>query len=298
MFDLMVELSNGMAQAAAKAAAWTVMVEARKRLPSTGIAFSPNLVLTASHAVQRDENITIAGEDGVQVSARSAGRDPGSDLAVLHIDGALPALPEKSGEARVGQLVLALGRPTAGGIEASLGVISAAGGPVRTPRGSLESYLRTDAVPLPGFSGGPLVDAAGRLVGVNTSGFGTGSFLSIPAGVAWKIAAQLAEHGSFRRGYLGIRSQRVVIPAAAREALQRDQSYGLLVVSVEAGSPAEQGELMVGDILVGLEGAELSDHDDLVVRLAGEAAGKTLSVEVVRGGAVQVFPVQVGVRAG
>jgi S1-C subfamily serine protease len=177
-----------------------------------------------------------------------------------------------------------------------IGVISATGGPVRTPRGSLESYIRTDAVPYPGFSGGPLVDGDGKVVGLNTSGFGPGAVLTIPAGLAWKIAQQLAEHGSVSHGYLGVRSQPVKLPAAARQALKREQSVGLLVVSVETGSPAEAAGLMVGDILAGLDGAPLADHDELFARLTGDAVGKTLPLEVLRGGQLTTLQVKIGAR--
>lgn len=175
MSNILVELSNSMAAATEKAAASTLLVNARRRMPASGIAFAPDLVLTADHVVEQEDGITILLPDGTQAAAKLAGRDPGSDLAVIRLEGKerlTPAQPAK--EARVGQLVLALGRPTDAGIEASLGVVSAMGGPLRTPNGSIDKYIRTDATPYPGFSGGPLVDAEGQVVGVNTSGFGRG----------------------------------------------------------------------------------------------------------------------------
>jgi S1-C subfamily serine protease len=296
MSNILVDLSNAMADAAEKAGTYTVMVDARKRLPASGIAFAPDLVLTASHVVEREEAVVVRLSDGTELAAKLAGRDPGSDIAVLRLERPVAHPAETASEVKIGQLVLALGRPSLEGIEASLGVISAVGGPVRTPRGSLEKYIRTDAVPYPGFSGGPLVNVEGQVIGLNTSGFGPGAVLTIPAATAWKIAAQLAEHGSVRRGHLGIRSQLVEIPASGQKSLNREQAVGLLVVSVENGSPAETGGLMVGDILVGLNGAPLTDHDDLFAHLTGEKIGQTIPLEVLRGGQLTTVKIEIGAR--
>lgn len=297
MSNILVELSNAMASAAELASAYTVLVDARPRLPASGISFASDLVLTANHVVERDRDIAVRLSNGDQLSAKLAGRDRATDLAVLRLERAAASPAQTAGEAKVGQLVLALGRPSPEGIEASLGVISAVGGPVRTQNGSLEKFIRTDAAPYPGFSGGPLVDAEGRVIGLNTSGFGPGAVLTIPSENAWRIAAQLAERGSVGRGYLGIRSQQVEIPAAAVRLLNREQPAGLLVVGVESGSPADAGGLIVGDILVGVDGAPLTDHDELFVRLTGDAVGKTLPVEVLRGGQPKVLNVKIGERS-
>jgi len=284
--NILVALSNAMVDAVAKAGASVVTVDARRRIPASGIAYDKNLVLTAEHVVERDDDIRILLPDGSDVPAAVAGRDPGSDLALLRINtgGLIPAEPAAQ-EARIGQIALALGRPTPEGIQASLGVVSAIGGPVRTGHGGLlERYIRTDTIPYPGFSGGPLVDASGHLLGVNTSGLMRGGALTIPAPLAWQTAASLAQHGSVRRGFLGIRSQPVAIPAAQQKALGREQATGLLLVGVEDDSPAMAGGLMVGDILVGLAGQPVTDPDELLARLVGQIVGQPTLVEVLRGG--------------
>jgi S1-C subfamily serine protease len=291
-------LSDAMAEAVEKAGMGTVLVNGRRRLPSSGIAYAANLILTADHTVEHEEEIPVMLPDGSEVKATLAGRDPGSDLALLRVEGgrAFPAEAAPQ-EARIGQLVLALGRPSDEGIQASLGVISAKGGPVRTGRGGLlERYLRTDAIPYPGFSGGPLVDTAGRVVGLNTSGLARGASLAIPADLAWQIAGTLAQHGSIRRGYLGVRSQPVAIPPAQQKALGREQATGLLLVSVEEGSPAEAGGLLVGDILVGLAGQTIGDPDELLARLSGSIVGSPAPVEVLRGGQPTTVTVTIGER--
>jgi S1-C subfamily serine protease len=294
----LVSLSDAMAQAVAKAGSSVVMVDARRRLPASGIAYTSELILTANHVVERDEDIRIVLPDGNSKTANLAGRDPGSDLALLRLDKEV-LLPAETApqDARVGQLALALGRPSPNGIQASLGVVSAVGGPVRTGRGGLlENYLRTDTIPYPGFSGGPLIDAAGNILGINTSGLAPGVSLTIPVSLAWQTAAALAQHGQVKRGYLGIRSQPVDIPTSQRQALGREQSTGLLLVSVEDDSPAAKGGLMVGDILVGLAEQPITDPDELLSKLVGAIVGKPTPVEVLRGGQTQKITVTIGER--
>jgi len=291
-------LSEAMVAAVASAGAATLTVDARRRFPASGIAFAADLVLTADHVVEREEDIAVGLPSGDQVAASLAGRDPGSDLALLRLEKtvAAPAKPA-TGEARVGQLVLALGRPTSKGIQASLGVVSAIGGPIRTGRGGLlERYLRTDAILYPGFSGGPLVDTSGLVVGLNTSGLARGTALSIPASLAWQVAQALAEHGHIKRGYLGVRSQPVELSAAQQRTLGREQAGGLLLVGVEEGSPAEGGGLLVGDIIVAIDGQPVSDPDELVASLTGERIGQPTPIQVIRAGQVVTQPVRIGER--
>lgn len=294
----LTELSEAMTEAVAKAGAATVLVDARRRMPASGIGYASDLILTADHVIERDEDIKIVLPDGSEVRAQVAGRDPGTDLALLRLERAASAVAQPAAqEARVGQLVLALGRPTPEGIQASLGMVSAIGGPVRTGRGGLiERYLRTDTIPYPGFSGGPLVDTAGYVAGVNTSGLARGASLTIPVALAWQVADTLARHGHVRRGYLGLRSQPVEISEAGQKALRRQQATGLLVVGVENKSPAVEGGLIVGDILVGVAGQPVADHDELLSRLTGDVVGKPTPVQVLRGGQPQTLTVTVGER--
>jgi S1-C subfamily serine protease len=267
-------------------------------MPASGIGYASDLILTADHVIERDEDIKIVLPDGSEVRAQVAGRDPGTDLALLRLERAATAVAQSAAqEARVGQLVFALGRPTPEGIQASLGMVSAIGGPVRTGRGGLiERYLRTDTIPYPGFSGGPLVDTAGYVVGVNTSGLARGASLTIPVALAWQVADTLAQHGHVRRGYLGLRSQPVEISEAGQKALRRQQATGLLVVGVENKSPAAESGLIVGDILVGVAGQPVADHDELLSRLTGDIVGKPTPVQVLRGGQPQTLTVTVGER--
>jgi S1-C subfamily serine protease len=293
----LTDLSTSLASAVEKAGAATILVDARKRYPASGIAYAADLVLTADHVVTRDE-IRVLAPDGKTLSATLAGRDPGTDLALLRLPEKIlqPALTAKA-DAKVGQLVLALGRPTPAGVQASWGIVTALGGRVRTPRGGLlDEYLQTEATPYPGFSGGPLVNAEGDILGLNTSGLTHGSAITLPVKFAWRIADALAKHGSVKRGYLGVRTHVVEIPAEARAALKRDQSTGLLVAWLDNGGPAQTNGILVGDILVAVAGQPVGDPDDLFVALEGGAVGKPVAVEILRGGAPKTLNVTVGER--
>jgi S1-C subfamily serine protease len=291
-------LSEAMVAAVEKAGAATVLVNARRRFPASGIAFAADLVLTADHVVEREDDIKVVLPDGTEVAATLTGRDPGSDLAVLRLPRPAAALADPAPQdSKVGQLVLALGRPSTEGIQASLGVVSAIGGAVRTGRGGLlERYLRTDAIPYPGFSGGPLVDTAGRVVGLNTSGLARGASLTVPVSLAWQVADTLLKHGHVQRGFIGVRSQPVEITTAQQSALGREQESGLLLVGVERNSPAEKGGLLVGDIIVGLDKTPIADPDELLAALVGDVVGKATPFQILRGGQPMQVSVVVGER--
>lgn len=295
---VLVELSDALADAAEIAGKSTVLVNARRRMPASGISYDRDLVLTAEHVLEKDEDISVVLGDGKEIAAKIAGRDAGTDLAVLKLERAVETVAEiTKSPARLGQIALALARPTPDGIEASLGTVSALGGPVRTGRGGmLERYIRTDSISYPGFSGGPLVAADGTILGLNTSGLSNGPAITIPADIAWKIAETLAKHGQIKRGYLGIRSQTVDIPNNSQEALKRKQATGLLVMSVENDSPAFKGGLIVGDILVAVDGNPVIHHDELFARLNGDVVGKSTPLEILRGGQPQTLKVVIGER--
>lgn len=296
--NVLVELSDALADAAEKAGKATVLVNARRRMPASGIVYAADLILTADHIIEREEGIKVTLADGTEVSARLAGRDPGSDLAVLKLERSVDTVAEATkSPARLGQIALVLGRPSPNGIEASLGTVSAIGGPIRTGRGGmLEKYIRTDSISYPGFSGGPLVAADGTVLGVNTSGLANGAAVTIPAEIAWRIADTLVKHGRIQRGYLGIRSQTVDIPSASQKGLNREQATGLLVVGVEDDSPASKGGLIVGDILVAVAGVPVLHHDELFTRLNGDVVGKSTPIDILRGGQPQTISVLIGER--
>src|SRR5437868_11648408 len=267
--NLLKTLSNQMADAVERVEPALVLVNGRPRQPASGIVYAQDMVLTADHVLEREEDLTIQTHDGRTLAAQFVGRDPSSDLAVLKVPGlGLGAATAASEPARVGQFTLAVGRPTESGPMASVGIVSAIGGPLRTGRGGmLEKYIRTDATPYPGFSGGPLIDTTGAVLGITTTGLAGGVALAVPSATAWRIADTLSKHGRVKRGYLGIRSQPVFIPEGQRAG--RTQETGLLIMKVENDSPAGTGGLLLGDLLVALDGQPVPDADDLQALPAG-----------------------------
>ncbi len=281
-----------MADAVATAAASLVTVNGRERQSATGIVIAPEQVLTADHVLERDDALTVINSDGHSLPATLIGRDPGSDLALLKVAGLSARAIADAPAARVGQLVLAVGRPGDEGVMASHGVVSAIGGPVRMGRSHIERYIRTDATPYPGFSGGALIDANGAALGLLTTGLARGVALVLPMDLARKVAGTLASQGHVKRGFLGMVSQQVKLPPAHRSAAHDN---GLLIVKIEDDSPAEKGGLLVGDIVTAFDGNRVQDADDLLAQLAG-AAGRTLLIDVIRGGAATRLNITVGSR--
>jgi S1-C subfamily serine protease len=283
MSDPLTDFSNNLTSAVEKGGAGTILVDARKRYPASGIAYAEDLILTADHVVKHDEDIKVILPNGKESKAAIAGRDPGSDLALLRLTDKALKPATTSENLKVGQLVLALGRPSGAGVQASWGIVTAINGPARTHRGGmLDEYIQSETTPYPGFSGGPLINTEGEVIGLNTSGLTRGSSLTIPVKVAWRIADSLAKHGTVKRGYLGVRTQPV--------------SNGLLVLWLEEGGPAEKGGLLVGDILTAVGGQKVSDPDDLFSALNNDTVGKSTPVEVLRGGKPETVNVTVGER--
>lgn len=296
MQNLFSDLSDAMTRAVANAAPGVARVEARRRMPASGIVWSADgLILTAHHVVQSDK-ITIGLEGETAVAARLVGRDPSTDLALLRAESAsLTPLPHAATkEVSVGNLVLALARPEQS-VQATLGIISALGQGWRAPGGGLiDQYVQTDVVMYPGFSGGPLINAAGQLVGLNTSGFGQGISITIPVATLQRVADSLLAHGRIKRGYLGISTQRVHLPEAIREEL--GQKSGLLIMGVEPGSPAEKGGLALGDTIVALDGQPVRKHEQLFALLSGDRVGTAVPITILRGGKLETLQVQIGER--
>ena len=287
MAEILASFSNDLADVAETGGLSVVRVEARDRLPASGILWSrPGVVVTAHHVVERDENISVGLPGGESVPATLAGRDPTTDLAVLRLDSQTsgPAEFSEPGGLRVGHMVLALGRPGQN-VRATMGIVGALGKEWRTPAGgTVDRYLQTDTVMYPGFSGGPLVDVSGRVIGLNTSALLRGVSLTVPTPTLTRVVDDLLAHGRVRRAYLGIGVQPTRLPKDLAEQL--DQETGLLLLSVEQGSPAESGKLFLGDTIVALGGRPVRHLDDLMSSLGGDQAGKKLPVKILRAGSL------------
>jgi serine protease DegQ len=270
----LVALSDDLAAAVERVAQGVVAVEARSRLGSSGFFIRPDLILTADHALESDD-VEIVRADGKAEPATIAGRDPSTDLALLRTGAPGTPLEFASAEAlRVGAIAIA----------ASMGVISAAGGAWRTWQGGeIDRFVRPDLSLYPRFSGSPLADVSGKVLGLNTGGLSRRQALTVPAATIRRVVETLlARGGRIPRGYLGV-------------ALHGVQG-GAIVLGVEPGSPADRGGLIVGDVITALGGERVDDADDVHRRLGTSGAGTELRIEVLRGGAPHVLPVTVGER--
>jgi S1-C subfamily serine protease len=292
----LAELSNELAGVVERAEPSVVRVEGRRRTPSSGVVWSADgVIVAAHHSVDFDENVPVGLSDGRSVAARVVGRDPGSDLAVLHVE-ATGLSPARWSPAppRVGELVVSLSRPGRSA-RARLGVVSAAGGEWRTSAGQrLESYLETDVALHPGFSGGLLAGATGEALGVNTAGLLRGSSLAVPPAAARRIVEALLARGHVRRGWLGIGTQPVPLPADLRARL--DQPTGLIVLSVQPDGPAARAGLVLGDVLLRAGGEKLTSPAALLPSLDEERVGRPLALTVLRAGEERALTATVGER--
>lgn len=318
---ILKDLSDAMAEAVEAVSPSIVQVNARRRLPASGIIWSEDgLIVTAHHIVERDENITITLHDGTNHEATLVGRDPQNDLAVLKVDAKLtPAQWGENETLKVGNLILALGRPNEQ-IQATLGVVSAlVSNPTHDEHGKhgehhehrrhrrhkrrgrrvwqvlIDGYVQTDVVMYPGFSGGPLVSGDGAVHGLNTSGFGHGVSITVPVATIRNTVNTLQKHGKMKKGYLGVGLQAARLSESIAKELE--QETGLLIVSVENDSPADKAGLLVGDIVVALDEESVEQMDELLALLTGERVGQVVPVQIVRGGQLQDVDVTVGERS-
>ncbi len=295
---LLHSLSSELADIVERVAPSVVRVNDGSRLTATGLIWSEDgLIVTTSHGVERDEDLTIERADGTTLPAVLVGRDPDTDVALLRVQATgLPAItPGDETQARVGHLVLALGRPGSAGLQATLGIISAR---LESQHGGQPEFiLNTDAVLYPGFSGGALVNTAGQVVGLTNLAFGRGQGVALGIPVVANVVQALLAHGRVQRGYLGVRAQAVILPETLRASLKLEQTRGLLVVQAEPGGPAEQGGLLLGDTLLTLAGHSVEDVDDLRRQLRGYAAGQTIALGLARGGEWRDLSVTLGSEA-
>lgn len=298
MGSALLALSNDLASAVERAGSAVVAVNARRRIPSSGVHWRSGVIVTADQTVRRDEEITVTLPDGRTVPATLAGRDSSTDLAVLKLQNAdLPTAEiGDTSSLKVGHVVLAVARPGENGLSASMGVVSALGGPWRTwGGGQIDQFVRLDISLYPGFSGGPLVDAAGRIVGINTSG-PRNMVLTIPASTVNRVVNQLVEKGRVARGYLGLGMQPVQLPDTLKNTLNLSSNSGVIVVSIEAGGPADKAGVLIGDILIALDGKAVRDTSEVLAMLGTECVGKTISAQIIRGGALVEVAIAVGER--
>lgn len=311
----LAQISTGMADAVEKAAASMVQVTGRRRGGATGVVWTADgLIVTADHVVpggkpgkhgrghhgpKRKPTVVLA--DGTKLEAKVVGRDHSTDIALLQVDvtsltgdARLTPVTRSKEVGKVGHLVMALGMGH-GATEATMGILSAVGDGWRTGAGGvIDQYVQTDVLMYPGFSGGPLINLAGEMIGLNSSGLMRGASITVPNKTIERVAAQLAAYGEVKRGYLGVRNQPARLPEKIAKEL--GQETGLLIAGVKAGSPAEDSGLLVGDVIVMFNGQPIRHPDDLLSELSAIPLGEKTPMTVVRGGKLKKLNVKVAAQ--
>lgn len=290
------DFSNALADAVEQVSPSVLRVETGRRRPASGIAWSSDgLIVTAAHSLERDEGLEVHLESGEAWPAVLVGADLASDIAVLRTEGALVTPPRAPAPSlRRGSLVLALSRPGRT-VRSNLGVINALAEAWRAPSGGkIERYIQSDLAIEPGFSGGPLIDASGRLIGLNTAGLLRSTPMTLPVATIERVVSGLLTHGRIQRGYLGVSSFPARLPQGAADSA--NQRVGLIVTGLEPGGPAEQAGFLLGDVLLRLDDQKLESIGDLQAALEDRAA-RAVPVKLLRAGGLQELSVTPGARS-
>jgi serine protease DegQ len=290
--NTLLSWSNQLADLVDAVSASVVQVQARRR-PASGVVYATDIVLTTARALGREDGIRVRTGDGRNVDAELGGWDPATGLVVLRANGlGAPVIRPSTTAVRVGHIGLAVARSWSNAITASAGLVSVIGGPHPTWGGRrIDRIIRTTAPMHDGFAGGAFIDAEGGLAGIATASAIRGLGVIIPADIAWKTAATLVEHGTLKRGYLGIAGQSV---AVSNKDAQGDTRRALLIVGVSDDSPAAAAGLVIGDVVLAFDGHDIGSAVDLLELLQGDRVGRAVPLKILRGGSPLDLTVTVG----
>ncbi len=295
----LLALSNSLADTVAAAGNAVVAINTSQRVAPSGIHWSDGIIVTSDESLHSYDDITITAANGT-VPVTLLGHDASTDVAVFQLTQTdIPvATIGNTATLKVGHLVMGLARSKEGDICAAMGAVSAISGSWQSMSGgTIDRYIRPDITLYPGFAGGPLVDAAGNVVGMNTAGR-RGTALTIPAETIDRVVGQLIAKGHIARGYLGVGMQPVRLPQNLRTALKLTTVTGVMVVNVEIDSPADRSGLLLGDVLVSLDGVSVGDPSDVRGLLnQPNRIGTNIPIQVIRGGTLVELQVTIGERA-
>jgi S1-C subfamily serine protease len=267
--------------------ALTVVALPAKRCCVSGVHWSPGIIVTTIDAVRCQEEMTLMTSAGEVLPASVVGSDPGTDIAVLRVEAPnLPTLEVGNLEdLQVGHLVLAIGRLEDGNIQASCGILASLGREWQSwTGGQIDRLIRPNIQPFSGFSGSPLLDVEGRVLGINTT-YSRGRYaITIPPTTVDRVVAQILRAGKVTQGYLGVGLQPVELPTSQQQSLNLSQQVGVLIVSIEADSPADRAGVFIGDILLALDTEPVTSIRALRSQLRSERVGQPVVAQIIRGG--------------
>lgn len=301
----LTDFSAALAAAAENAARSIVALDARPRFATSGVVWSENVIISTSHTVRRDEDLQVFAADGTAHAAELVGRDAGTDLAVLKLTDAAAASNLKAAEIgdpaelKVGNIVLAAGRAGTDGqdLSISFGIVNRIGGAWKTWRGDqIDRLIGLDTRIYLGFSGGALVGTNGKIYGINTSVFGRGTALTIPAETVNRVVEQILKNGKVSKPFLGIGTQPVPLQNNLREKFNLEQTHGLIMLMIEPNAPADQAGILIGDVLLALEDQPTTDLRDVQAILASKSAAQTVRAKLLRGGELIEKEITLGER--
>lgn len=292
-------LSRSLESLVAAAATGVVTLKAAAYRSSSGIVLPNGLIAAAAHVVRREERILVRSQEGPIGEATVVGRDGDIDLAILRLpELSLQPLKVAAPETlKPGALAAVVGMTPDVGPSVSLGILGAVGNARSTWRGGrLDRFLRLDVNLYPSQSGAAVVNASGELIGMATPALSRQSTLAIPAETLTRLAEQIARDGGLRRGYIGVGVQPVAIQPSVATRLNLQAQHGLLLVSVEDGSPADTAGLQLGDVLISTAAGLLHSPEDLQSLLRTAPVGKEIAFTIIHGGELETRSVVVGER--
>jgi S1-C subfamily serine protease len=260
----------------------------------TAMVWQSDVVVASEQALPRKEEFELVAPGGSVMTAKLAGRDPSTNIAILKPAGSIAAPSIAAGEAQTGSVALAIGADGMGGASARLGVVNLAGPEWHSSRGGLiDRRIVLDVRLARREEGGPVFDAAGACLGMSTFG-PRGQVIVIPTATIQRIAPQLAKDGRIARGWLGVALQAVAVPDALRESA--DQSSGLMVMSVVENGPAAQAGIVAGDIILSVDGTSAHRFRKIARHFGSDSIGRKAEVRLIRGGAVMTVQTTIAER--
>ena len=292
--DLLTQFSNALVTRAKTAKNAVVAIRLAHERHMTGMVWQSGIVVASEQSLPRQDDFEVVAADGSVVTAKLAGRDPSTNIALLRLAEQLASPPIAAGEARTATLALAIGADGTGGASARLGLVNLAGAEWHSSRGGLiDRRIVLDISLGRREEGGPVLDAAGACLGMSTFG-PRGQVIAIPTATIERIVPLLLKDGHIARGWLGVALQPVAVPDALRETA--DQSSGLMVMSVVEGGPAAQAGILAGDIILSVDGTSAHRLRRIARHFGADSIGRKADLRLIRSGAVMTVQTTIAER--